>query len=776
MAAGLKQSALLKKLKRFNPIQHLTHKKRHHPSKTIPLQYELVPIAQALPELCQEAEPEFLAIGQTLQSIFTDIMKLTAQIQSAAGLISSSDGDGVLQQLQRLAQDAVGYLTNEKDRVTKICRLFESILSQLQRLLGFCRQFEKLALNLQMLSMNIHIESQRSTKAADMFGVVADETRRISGRIRALSDRNHGIVIAVSKSLGAASQTVMDGAKNLEDLSDQAETAFKHAFDDIKMMVDAMLTAADKAAEQSQKISDQVGELVMNIQFHDNMSQRVAHVVEILTDIISLLDSKDTIEKQYQNESKMILAIQGAQLSSIIEEISQIHSTSRQAFTNLHTNIGSLANGLDDIAQQTENRERVSTQRDLFGSLDSSIQQLEEIVEFAQQLLTPIKKTVDQTGRSIQDISECLQEVHEIGMQTHRMALNAIVKTNRLGTEGQALEVLAMEVQRNATEMARGVEGFSGAIESILTATGQLDQKAFGAEIDNTALADTMADAHRNYNQFNETAAHSQTQTEQIAETVAAACDDLIFLPNLAENLKVYASQLDQLGAQKESTEDIAAQLSQDQIDQLRLRYTMDQERDIHQALLNTQQLPPAGDSGFENSDDSGDFECVDDPTENSIEAPSANNGAVADDSGNFDRFDNQPESDLGDFEMFDDSESENPSNTAPQDDSDVGDFELFDDNQLEQHADPEDQDMGDFELFDASAPDEAPPDTPKTDEQDLGDFELFDNEPELQPKPAPDDAAKTHDMKTDAEADNGNQNQSKTKDADELGDNVTLF
>jgi methyl-accepting chemotaxis protein len=160
----------------------------------------------------------------------------------------------------------------EMDDVAESAKAISEILEEV----------EFIAEQTNLLALNAAIEAAHAGEQGRGFSVVAEEVRKLSGRSAVASDNIKKLLKNIHNRIDTASRSI----KNLAE-TDIAEAG--KAKDDAQAMVKDTMTAHDRLkdavlslVESSRKIGDDIGGIVMSLQFQDITRQRIEHVIEPL--------------------------------------------------------------------------------------------------------------------------------------------------------------------------------------------------------------------------------------------------------------------------------------------------------------------------------------------------------------------------------------------------------------------------------------------------------------------------------------------------------------
>ncbi|MFO7987622.1 MAG: methyl-accepting chemotaxis protein [Desulfatiglandaceae bacterium] len=555
------------------------------------LQKQISELGSELDAACKDADPLFMGAGEELQTIYRSSRELTQQVRESVQLIGGDTERGVLFKMQTLAHAALNELTLCRNNVSEKSQLTEKAMAQLRDLSRMCESIEKTGLLLKIIGVNIGIESSRSNEANDLFLVVGQETSGLSKKIAAIAGESLDVLKSAQGSQQFLYRELSEGLKEIDRLGQNARRIVRVTVQEIESLMGATLQVTDQARKRADAISGQVGKLVVSIQFHDDMTQRVAHVQEALENVKErLADAHGNGDKGNQNSGLSrvisIIGVQSAQLKEIIAEIEGVHEKSVQSLEEIHGEVDRLLEDLFSLSDgESLNSEGKGRRQAPFKRLSTSFNDLNHVLQRGQLLMQPMQDAASRASEAAAHISKFVQDIHSIGFESHLMALNAIVKAARLGSTGGALEVLAQEVKQSADQTASLLDRTDEVLGRVTDVSDRLKQNLTNGD-SGVSLKAPMAEITTAYDRFTETAASGHEQADAVRGSISKTKSDLDFLSQLRERFSGALEKLEQMAHDLSACVAHDQKLSAEETDELLQRYTMEKERRVHQASL----------------------------------------------------------------------------------------------------------------------------------------------------------------------------------------------
>jgi methyl-accepting chemotaxis protein len=544
-------------------------------------------LASDLAAECKGVESDFIRIGQELQAIYGDAKKLSRQVMDSVNVIGGIDGEGVLFQVRALAEESLAQLEGcQKDLSEKTTRI-NTVMEYLDSLSAEFPLIKAIGQRFRIVAMNISIESARLAESTDLFSVVVHETSAFSEKIMVLcEDSIEGLKSAQDKQRSLYSN-MAGGLKEIDRLGGASRRIVQEAVREIEKLMAATIEAAEKVGEHSREISRQVGEIVVAIQFHDSMSQRVEHITKALDDVGQLLATDSPSEDGADYKRKLsyahsIINLQTAHLKEIVVDIHRLYEKGIRSFEHILTETSELFNHLSHLSvnwDKSPDQERRT--RDPFNRLKSSFSELNEVLNRGQALMEPARDASSRASETVDQVSGFVRRINTIGFEAHLIGLNAIVKAAHLGQERGALEVLAQEIKMASDQSTSVVERIDELLGSFTgVANGLRDSNVKDkAEVSFEGSTGEIALA---YNRFMENFAAARGRADEINNAISRTKSRLDFLPKLAEELTGYLHQLEEMSRDLSPFSSGEHGLGKEEADKILDRYTMEKERKVH--------------------------------------------------------------------------------------------------------------------------------------------------------------------------------------------------
>ena len=445
------------------------------------------------------------------------------------------------------------------------------------------------------------IESARYDEFAAMFGFVTREIRALSEKVsQTIIHIENDSRIAYAKQSDACREIEQDSGA-LEELTVNAEKTVKKAIRNIETFTLLSVEAVRHANKYSQIVSEKVAEIVMVIQFHDSMNQRIGHIGKAVEDMEILLAkavsaNTKASEAEFLGAAHAIAELQVNQLAHIVSESRTSYEKCRQASECIGAEVGTLTQSLSMLG--------VSSREEPIEELTSALSCLHALLGQGRHLLDKIREATDHATETIESLSDHLRHVRDFSFETRLIALNSVIKASHIGKEGSTLEVLAQEMKKISDNTNFFAEDVRKILENITSLTQELRQRSYKNSRDSgsarISLKNGISDITDTYQKFISKSAEifkSANDLKGFAEKTGT--DTLLFFPELSGQLEHQLETLKQIAQQlsRWKKADIIGELA-GELDKLGTRYTMKKERDIHIRTIGSDEAKHHGPEG----------------------------------------------------------------------------------------------------------------------------------------------------------------------------------
>jgi len=271
------------------------------------------------------------------------------------------------------------------------------------------------------------------------------------------------------------------------------------------------------------------------------------HVVVESTDEIGQVGA--AFNKMVESLRQVIGQV-GEASSAVASASSEISSSTEQMAAGAQeqsAQAGEVASAVEEMTKTIiENSRNASNAADIARKAKESAERggkvVEETVGGMQRIAEVVKKsaqTVQELGKSSDQIGEIISVIDDIADQTNLLALNAAIEAARAGEQGRGFAVVADEVRKLAERTTKATKEIAGMIKKIQTDTaGAVRSMDEGTkEVDKgIQLADQAGVA------LKEIVEVSQSVTDMIAQIAAASEEQSSASEQISKNVEAIST------------------------------------------------------------------------------------------------------------------------------------------------------------------------------------------------------------------------------------------
>ena len=544
---------------------------------------DLTAVSTSISGSLTSVDPHFLMLGEKLNETFSASEQLSGLVLNTLNLGQAGEDKNRLRDIHTVSDTVVQTLRSAQENIRTHLAHLASGITHLESLSKGCGQTDRLSMLLNVITLNIAVESRRSRESNAMFEVFVQEIGGLAHRIKTVSTVLNDDAEKEKQCQQAYLKALEQKLETFVRLTNDSEKAVKESTKTIQDLIEASFHSLEKASSHSAAITGKISEIVMAIQFHDIVRQKLEHVVTVLGEIPPM-DKKNT--REALADAFSTLRVQKAQVLGVVSEIRAAHERIMDAFHTIDREAQALARCLSTTGIEKKD----FSEADLFSGAIESMMKLTSLLTHAEDLDRQMEEAVATASDSIKKLNRHIRIVEEISLDLHRKALNAVIKSASLGEIGLALEVLAQEVTKTSHALNEFTATVTGIIQAVSDTTDKTGQKTSGLGQSHALLNTAIQHISQDYELFRENSAAARVPAEKFTRLLSWAKTDLSFMPEFAETLENQTRELDKILSSM-SDSDMG---SPEKIPEASI-YTMESERLIHSEVVggDAKMIPP---------------------------------------------------------------------------------------------------------------------------------------------------------------------------------------
>lgn len=547
-----------------------------------------------LMEICRKTESDFLDLGGLLQTTHSEARELTQNIMATLSDEHGESIESALSVVQTHASEALGELEQGQTELGEDLLQLGSIHADLCTLLDKNNLFKQVAKNLKMVGLNISIESSRQDDEKQSFQTLAEEIAELAQTVHGVVNDIRDDADNARRNIDAIQSEIEGRMQHLGSVMNSARNAVGQSLEEVDHLMQVMVQSLDRISAGADEIGEQVGQLVISIQIHDNISQRVAHIESAMDEVVEMIDTASALDLPVHGQMAVlgkaygITHLQVTQVKTVVRDIAKVRQTCETALDNLLGAVAAVArpDGIDMSVRDGEGRSQMGTHHHTVVRLENALEQLIALLDEGGRDIERLNEARNETGKAISRMDEHLAKVADVNFDIRLKALNAVVKSGRLGEAGRAIAAIVNEIKSLAAQSGTTIGAVSDIMESITSASTRLDR----GEMENAAGESSAAGQLRQgidsftvaCSGFRQGSAEAFDLGQQLETKIGQSRHHILFFESL---LSAFNHGHDQLVHVLGQLEPFAEEAPQDWIDEEKAiiaRYTMQSERDAH--------------------------------------------------------------------------------------------------------------------------------------------------------------------------------------------------
>lgn len=575
----------------FGSLQQRPHDASDHRNAGFPqpnpaLMQQLQAFTTRFTEHSAQADVKFDALAKSLRSLYQAAHTLADLVSEQLGRVRAALQATPISGPDGLATVPLQDLRDGLAETATELKALRAVGDELCRVCSRVRSIEKLGLAIRTSVFSFAVESARTEECLESFGSFADDLRALGDRIsdiaESIDQQANGTRLALAQEL-----EILDGGHGqLCRLAQQLDTTASTTATAAQQMLDQVLQGLQQAEEHTRTITHQASEAVFYLQFGDIIRQKSEHISAALHEIgAKLQPTPPASEVSTQaRDTDRVLAVQVGHLELIQTEVTAAQHNLAASFQNLARAGEQLHAALNHWEVPSASQH---TEADSLAAFKADVLRMEGLHHQGLQLRHGTQRSKQNAVNASNCLAGHVVQVKTLNADIHLHALNAIVRTSALGPQGATLSVLSTYVDSLYRESRDVAADLVTMFESVLQQT-----RAQNTEATVTAPAIQDVQLHAGINRIESACNNCRTALASATTLVTQQHESLgnsqALLSFLGEHAAAIAGQIQEL---KEIRAGLAPRLGDETValpapTELRDRYTMQSERDIHDSLM----------------------------------------------------------------------------------------------------------------------------------------------------------------------------------------------
>jgi methyl-accepting chemotaxis protein len=255
--------------------------------------------AQALPVLAQQIdvgrtqmETAILALSQRFSSLHSRLENAVKASQHAAA--GMDGGEGVVAVFQRSEGELGEVLDQLRAALAKRAAMVSEVLGMSRytdALEKMSAEVAALAAKTNLLALNAAIEAARAGENGRGFAVVADEVRKLSAQSRDTGRKMGKQVQIITGAIQTLTRSAEQSQKEEQQFLTRSESSIDQVLARLRDVATGLSASSDLLQRESSGIREEIGDVLVSLQFQDRVSQILTHSRDSLDALVVELQS-----------------------------------------------------------------------------------------------------------------------------------------------------------------------------------------------------------------------------------------------------------------------------------------------------------------------------------------------------------------------------------------------------------------------------------------------------------------------------------------------------
>ncbi len=483
-----------------------------------------------------------MLLGNGLQAMHVNIMVLTQLMLDTVKRISSNDEGGIINRIDSAVNESLEEIKTFHDEVNSNLIQINTVVGNISELTTTSEQIKKFSKFLNIVALNMLVESAQITDSTNTFSDMALEIKDLSLKIAGVANDVDDYIESSREIHISIHEKTSKGMDRLHALTGDVHTAVRTSVKETEQLMNFSINTIEQANMRSQEISRQVGKIVVGIQFHDNMRQRIIHIINTL----------NTIEKR----SSSVLYNQVVLFNNMAREVDDVYLKNLSAIKEIKNEVEVLLESFLGLkSDKTESSQASGIMSgDPFALIKSALVQLHKPLDQGHDLFEQLQEAAVQAADIATKLSNLLNIIRDISSEAHNKALNSIIAAQRLGGKGRTLKLLAQEMNDLAVKSDVFVDEVGEIVESIVESATEIGQrdlkrlKSVSSKSSTIATLDAVIDnISSEYDQFRQDSIEAYECAKSLKKAINTTMISLEFLKGLSKGLTSHKDQLEEI-------------------------------------------------------------------------------------------------------------------------------------------------------------------------------------------------------------------------------------
>lgn len=511
-------------------------------------------IGKSATQIARESENKILDVIEKLKYFkkkSSDIYSLSSEVYAIVDNRKFFDNvesiNGILKDLEERLLEIYNLTEKSELKLLATINSFEKINDKLQN-------FKRIIKRLKMLAISNRIECSRLKEGMEDFLTLA-------ASIEDLGDKISRMIEEIRNKSAQLSEKILESVNNVSLIRNKQKEILNLKIEEQESIIKEMENKRARVAENShsmrkyfEEYKNNFSELISSFQFQDITRQRIEHVEENLSSLISEYEAlnKDELNvdalAELDYKAKKVLLLQKEQILDSVDKYVA-------ALENAQSSYSKIALSSKEIIEQTEKNSR-SSEGGLTGfekiknEIEKMAFELTENSEISKEMVDLIKFV----GDILKELSSFIEQIEDIAIDVQLIALNANIKAAKTGQNGASLSVLADAVKDLSDEARVLIDDISNSLFVVSESSRELELNKFEENFERMRekykdIKESLDNVTNNLNEMSvlcsQKTAELLAQTSQFFKDIENEIESIENAKLQIENLKFLANEIE---------------------------------------------------------------------------------------------------------------------------------------------------------------------------------------------------------------------------------------
>jgi hypothetical protein len=565
----------------------------HDLSQLAQLRPRAASISEMISAEAARTEGAFTGAGDGLFAAIGALSQLITGCEELIVELDSQDVKDATAALEAVAHEVTHVGRQEGRRGDLLRRLLElanTIGLDADAALAELRPVSNIAMNAKVEAARLGADGLQFTDFADEISAAYQVAR---SSLRSVGDQ----MVALRTPLQAACKREAELAQRLSEAVEDVPERIAACIGAITSRGASAKAVAARISEESRKVNAGASDAVLSLQVGDNARQRLEHAAFALD-----VAEQECVRVEGAAAGEALASEAEALLAACCDlQSAQLADTARALSNDLRTTVGALkvlagaAENIADLGREVFAADHQS--RSFLAQLEQTIGQAQALFVQLGQAWSSADELVASVSHLASHLADPIAAVASAEKEVRRLALNAIVKSGRVGERGRALAVIAEQLEscvELATEQTAAVVARLGELELLAQRLAEANENAArqGVAAAGRSMEQAVARLEQMGRRVSEGLGRLRDDSAAVSQLVQTTAQKLEVHQAAAGNVNACAGQLDALSAKLARQSRPTGAAAREALQRIFGAYTMARQREVHLAVLGAPDEP----------------------------------------------------------------------------------------------------------------------------------------------------------------------------------------